>query len=449
MRISSSQIYDIGLRNMSRNQSQLARLQDQLSTGRRMLTPADDPIAAAQALTLTQSKEVAAQYVANQLDARDKLRLADTQLGALTNVLQGVRNRLVQAGSTILSDSDRQTMAGELSANMEEILGIANSRTPAGEYLFSGYQGEVVPFVRNAATASSAPQIAYHGDDGQRLVQVASSQTMATNVAGSELLMNIREGNGSFATAATGNSAGIANQGSGMIDNGSVLDMQKWQSALEGGFPWQGTTNRALEIRFTAPGGVKSYQIFDVSQPAPPAAAIPATAVSAVTPFAAGQAIPLLTTSQPPAAPVSTDFGAQVVINGLPVNGDTFTIRPSANKSVFSTIQDSIDLLNTPLTASDKRVEYSGKLQNLLTNLDNAMANIGRAQAGVGSHLQALDSLGESASALDIQYQQTLSDLQDLDYAKAISDFTRSQLSLEAAQKSYVQISGLSLFKYI
>ncbi|HQO27907.1 MAG TPA: flagellar hook-associated protein FlgL [Accumulibacter sp.] len=451
MRISSSQIYDIGLRNMGRNQSQLARLQDQLSTGRRMLTPADDPIAAAQALTLTQSKEVATQYVANQLDARDKLRLADTQLGSLTNVLQGVRSRLVQAGSTILSDSDRQAMAGELSASMEEILGLANSRTPAGEYLFSGYQGEVVPFVRSAASASAGatPQIAYLGDDGQRLVQVASSQTMATNVAGSELLMNIREGNGSFATAATGNSAGIANQGSGMIDIGSVLDMQKWQSALEGGFPWQGTSNRALEIRFTAPGGVKSYQIFDVSQPAPPAAAIPATAVSTVTPFAAGQAIPLLTTTQPPATPVNTDFGAQVVINGLPVDGDTFTIRPSANKSVFSTIQDSIDLLNTPLTASDKRVEYSGKLQNLLTNLDNAMANIGRTQASVGSRLQALDSLSESASSLDIQYQQTLSDLQDLDYAKAISDFTRSQMSLEAAQKSYVQISGLSLFKYI
>ncbi len=241
MRISSSQIYDIGLRNMGRNQSQLARLQDQLSTGRRMLTPADDPIAAAQALTLTQSKEVATQYVANQLDARDKLRLADTQLGSLTHVLQGVRSRLVQAGSTILSDSDRQAMAGELSASMEEILGLANSRTPAGEYLFSGYQGEVVPFVRSAASASAGatPQIAYLGDDGQRLVQVASSQTMATNVAGSELLMNIREGNGSFATAATGNSAGIANQGSGMIDIGSVLDMQKWQSALEGGFPWQ------------------------------------------------------------------------------------------------------------------------------------------------------------------------------------------------------------------
>ncbi|MBL8397249.1 MAG: flagellar hook-associated protein FlgL [Candidatus Accumulibacter sp.] len=449
MRISSSQIYDIGLRNIGRSQSQLVRLQDQISTGRRMLTPADDPVAAAQALTVTQSKEVAAQYVANQHDARDKLRLADTQLGSLTDVLQGVRSRLVQAGSTILADSDRQTIASELSASLDQVIGLANSRTPAGDYLFSGYQGNVVPFVRSAASAAATPQVVYLGDDGDRLVQVASSQTLATNVAGSDLLMNIREGNGFFAAAATGNGVGLVNQGSGMIDSGTVLDTQKWQQALESGFPWQGTTNRALEIRFTSPSGVSSYQIFDVSQPAPPAAAVPAVAVSAVTPFAAGQSIPLQTTGQPPAAAVSTDFGAQVVISGLPVNGDTFTIRPSANKSVFSTIQDTIDLLRTPLTSTTARTEYSGKLHNALLNLDNALASVGRAQASVGSRLQALDNLGDSASSLDIQYQQTLSDLQDLDYAQAISDFTKHKIGLEAAQKSYVQISDLSLFKYI
>jgi flagellar hook-associated protein 3 FlgL len=84
-----------------------------------------------------------------------------------------------------------------------------------------------------------------------------------------------------------------------------------------------------------------------------------------------------------------------------------------------------------------------------LTNLDQAMANVSRVHSSVGARMQELDALSSNAAAVDIQYQQTLSELQDLDYVKAISDFTRQQVSLEAAQKSFVQISGLSLFNYI
>jgi len=74
---------------------------------------------------------------------------------------------------------------------------------------------------------------------------------------------------------------------------------------------------------------------------------------------------------------------------------------------------------------------------------------VGRLQASVGARLQALDGLSSSSTAVDILYEQSLSDLQDLDYAKALSDFTRQQMSLEAAQRSFVTISGLSLFSYL
>ncbi|HPT49841.1 MAG TPA: flagellar hook-associated protein FlgL [Accumulibacter sp.] len=450
MRISTSQIYDSGMRHMGRTQTQLARLQQQLSTGRRLLSPSDDPTAASQALVMTQTKDVGEQYMQNQGDVKDELSLIESHLTAFTDLLQSVRSRIVQAGNTTLLDSDREAIAATMDSGFDEMLSIANSRSAVGDFLFAGYQGETTPFVRGTATSPQMPvPVVYHGDDGERLVQVAASQQVASNVAGSDVFMNIREGNGSFSTTATGNGAGVLNQGSGVIDNGSVLDLQKWQTALENGFPWQGSSNRALQIQFSAPGGVKSYQLFDVSTPPPPAVALPPVAVSSVMPFSAGQSISLVTTTQPPAAAVSTDFGAQVTITGLPVAGDTFTIRPSANKSVFETVQDAISLLRTPLTTSTIRTDFTARLQDVLTNLDNALVNVERVQASVGSRLQALDSLDNSASSLDVLYQGALSDLQDLDYAQAISDFTKQQISLEAAQKSYVQISGLSLFKYI
>ena len=146
---------------------------------------------------------------------------------------------------------------------------------------------------------------------------------------------------------------------------------------------------------------------------------------------------------------MATDFGAQVVISGSPADDDAFTIKPSINKSVFQTMQEIVDLLRSPLASSTARTAFSGDLAAHLTNLDQALGNVSRVQSSVGARLQELEALSNNASAVDIQYQQMLSDLQDLDYAQAISDFTRQQVALEAAQKSFVAISGLSLFKYI
>ena len=129
MRISTSQIYDAGALNIQRNQSALYKLQNQLSTGRRVLTPEDDPVAAAQALIVTQSQAVNAQQVENQGNASSQLGLVDSQLSSLTDLLQNVRERVVQAGSTgTLNDSDRRMIATELESRLGEMLGLANSQ---------------------------------------------------------------------------------------------------------------------------------------------------------------------------------------------------------------------------------------------------------------------------------------------------------------------------------
>ena len=447
MRISTSQIYGSGVRGMQRNQEQLVRLQNQLSSNRRILTPADDPIASARALNVTQSKDVAAQYAANQGDASDRLGLVDSQLTSLTDLLQSARSRVVQAGNTILGDSDRQAIATELEQDLEAMLGIANSRDAEGSYLFSGYQSETAPFARSAAVApATSSSVTYFGDDGVLLLQVAASQQMAVNVTGSELFMDIRDGNGSFSTSAGRTGTGLANLGSGAVDDASVLDQTAWRNALNG-FSWQGTANRGLQVQFSSVAGVSNYQIFDTSTPAPPSVALPPTAVSGVMPFTPGQVIRFATTA-PPAAAV-TDFGAQVVINGSPADGDAFTIKPSTNKSVFQTMQEMIDLLRAPLASNTDRTAFSDQQAGHLTNFDQVLAKVSAVHTSVGARMQELEVLSNNASAVDIQYQETLSNLQDLDYAQALSDFTRHKVTLEAAQKSFVTISGLNLFNYL
>ena len=428
MRLSTNQIYDSGSLSIQRNQSALYKLQAQLSTGRRVLTPEDDPIAAAQALVVTQASDVNAQQADNQGNASSQLRIVDSQLSSLVGLMQNVRQSVVQAASTgTLTNSDRLTLATELESRFSEMMGIANSQNGSGDYLFSGYQGATLPFALNGAGT-----VVYSGDDGERLLQVSASQQMAVNVAGSDVFMNTKSGNGTFATAAGG-----TNLGSATIDAGSVLNPQQWQSTLSG-FAWAVPANPVIQVQFASP---TTYQLFDVSNPLAPAA------IGGVEPYVPGQSI-FLGTPQPPAV-ATTDFGGQVVVKGQPKTGDTFTIEPSANQSLFKTMQSIIGALRTPLSDAYTPTQLSNKLSLQLTNLDQAFINVGNVQATVGTRMQTLDSLANTASDLNIQYQTTLSDLVDLDYAQAISDFMMQKTYLEAAQQSFAKVTGLSLFNYL
>lgn len=415
MRVSTAQIYDVGNRGMSRNQVDLLKLQNQMSTGRKMLTPSDDPIASAQSLVLTQSKEVSAQYLRNQGAAESRLGLLEGQISAVGDLMQYVREKVVQAGNTTLSNADRSFIAKDLEERFSELLGIANTQDGTGSYLFSGYQGAARPFSVTDTGAS------YAGDDGQRLLQVEASRQISTSVSGNELFERIRNGNGTFVTETTS-----TNQGSASIDRGSVTNLGAWNQGL--------STVGEITISFsTNAANQTTYELL----------AADGTSMDAPKLFTSGQSIPLKNGA--------TDLGASVTISGSPVAGDTFSVKPSSDQSIFTTLRSTITMLTqgigTPSGISS--TNYSNKLAANLQDIDQAMENILKVQTSVGSRLNELDALGNAGEDLQLQYASSLSSLQDLDYAKAISEMAQKQMQLEAAQLSFKQISQLSLFNML
>lgn len=432
MRISTSQIYATGVQGMQRNQAALLKLQNQISSNTKILTPADDPIGASQVLVVSQSLAVEEQHQTNQSSATSQLSLVDNQLASLTSALQTVRDSVMKAGNGSLTNTDRQSIANDIESSLSEILGIANSDNGTGDFLFSGYQGGTRPFAVDTSQAPQPPAssspIAYFGDDGERLAQVSSSRQMAVNVPGSDVFMNGKSGNGTF-VATTGGNGGGNNQGSATIDAGSVTDTQQWQLAVDNTHPTTGA-GQPIEIRFSV--DATHYTIYD-----------PIGGETAAQSYMSGQAISLVTAN-------NVNFGAQVVVTGTPNVGDTFSVTPSSSQSVFLTMQNLIGILRSPVgTASYSTTQLTNDLAGQLTNIDQAMLQVSNVQSAVGSNERELDSLASASSDLVIQYKATLSGLQDLDYNKTFSDYTQQQVSLEAAQKSFVQISGLSLFKYI
>lgn len=411
MRISTSSIYDSNVALLNQQQSKLFQTQQQVATGRRMITPADDPAAAARALEVGQSDAMNTQYATNRTSAINTLALVDGALQNVGNIYQSMRSVVTAAGNTVLSNAERQAMASDLSGQLQELLGQANSTDGAGTYLFSGFQGASIPFV-NTATG-----VQYFGDDGQRLVQVSASRQLASTDPGSDIFMRIKNGNDTISLAPS-----VANTGSGVANAGQVTN-----PAL--------LTGANYQIAFTVAAGVTSYSVTNTTA-VPPTQVLPALPATGL-PYVSGQAIAF--------------DGLQVSVSGAPANGDTFTVAPSTNQSVFQTLTNLINALKQPVVpgvpATSAAVSQS--VADTLSGLDNALNKVLTVRASVGARMNEADSLKASGDSLALQFQQTLSQLQDLDYNKAMSDLSQQQLSLQAAQKSFVQVSGLSLFSYM
>jgi len=409
MRISTLSIYSNATSQLNTLQSALARTQMQLSTDRRILTPADDPVASARALEVSQSREMNSQFATNRASARSSLSTVEGALQNAGDLLQDIQQLAVNAGNGTMVQSDRLKLATELEGRLEDLLGVANSTDGAGGYLFSGYMATTQPFNRNATGAS------YLGDQGQRMLQVGAARKMPLSASGSAVFENNLTGNGTFQTQAN-----PANTGAAIISSGSVVDRA------------QAEQGRDYKLTFAVTGSpaVTTYSVVDTST----GTDVPVAGQTAI-PYEAGKSI--------------TFGGISFDIKGEPANGDTFTMEPSEKQSVFTTVTDLIAALKAPADGSSGKAALSNKLNTALDNLKQAHDNVLTVQASVGAHMKELDYLDSAGDDLDVQYAATLGDLQDLDVVKAISDFSMQQTTLQAAQMSFKTMSGLSLFNYL
>jgi len=167
MRISSNTIFANNVNLLNQQGTQLAQTQLQIASGTQLANAAIDPVAYTQAMTVTQSIAVNTQQAASGTAALNSVSLEESNLQSVTNLLQNVRTTVISAGNATLNASDRTTMATTLSNQLQQLMGLANSTDATGNYMFSGFQTQTVPFVSTPAGVS------YFGDSGQMAMQVA------------------------------------------------------------------------------------------------------------------------------------------------------------------------------------------------------------------------------------------------------------------------------------
>jgi flagellar hook-associated protein 3 FlgL len=397
MRISTAQLYQQGLDAMQRQQVQLARTQQQVASGERLLAPADDPAAAKRILDLNQSLALQDVYRNNADSATSRLSLEDTALESVTNLLQRVRELAVQGNNDTLTQSDRKALALEVNERLGELLGVANVQDGAGEYLFAGTSTQTRPFAQNGST------FAYAGDQGQRHVQIGRGYQVAVGDSGSHVFMAMRNGNGTFVVQDN-----PANTGSGIVDAGSVTDPAAWVP-----------DNYSVVIV-----AGNNYEVRDGS-----------AAVIASGAYVSGSTIALP--------------GGEITIEGQPAVGDSFAIDPSASQSVFATVQNLANALNTAGTDDVAGAKRHNDMNRFLADIDQAADRINGVRAGVGARLNAVENERNLNEDLKLQLTESVSQLRDVDLAEAITRLNQQLTTLQAAQQSFVQVQNLSLFNFL
>lgn len=440
MRVSSGMIFDAGVSALGKQSSQMLQIQQQLSTGRKVLTPADDPVASVGILESKQAIDLTQQYAKAHDSANSSLAFAESQLKSAGEVLIEARTLVIQAGNPGLSDADRKSIAAQLRAGFDQLLGLANAQDASGQYMFSGYQGNTQPFAGSVATG-----VNYYGDDGQRLLQASSSQQVAVSDSGNRIFNRIPNGNGVFAVDyATGNS------GTAIVSGSNVTDATAWHDR---------SITTDLDIRFWKdPADNKIYyDLVDAhtgnslySDPSGPDPQSYAGGPNNTYTHAYVPGQPISFTGLDAAYGGAAGFGINVTLTGQPADGDSFNVQGSSSQSVFDTLKRFIDALEQPtVTGSNDPTRMANEISRALGDLDQAVDNFMSVRSGIGSRMNMVESLQTLNTDLNTQHQQTLSDLQDTDFVQAISDLTRLQVQLQAAQQSFVKMSQLSLFNYI
>jgi flagellar hook-associated protein 3 FlgL len=399
MRISNDTLRSAFLAALDDARQRVLETQQKVSTGLRVNAPSDDPVAAARIAHLDSSLARLEQYEANSIFARNQLGLEEETLNDLIGSLQRIRELVLQANNSTASNADRQIIAAEIRQHRDAVLTLANTTDVDGRHLFGGYREAAAPFTTNASG-----NVVYGGDQGQRTLQISDSRFVAVNDSGTDVFERISEGNGTFVLDVS-----ATNTGAGMLGLGTVANPAAWVADT-------------YTIRFLTP---TTYEVRN-----------------------SANALIVAGTFGPPTQTLAF-VGAEVRIDGDPAAGDTFTVRPSTQRNLFSTLDRLIAAVDSPVGDAADRAQVHSTIGQRLADLDNALAHMINVRGDIGARVRALDQQEALNADFAVHLSSTLSAVRDLDYAEALSRLSQELFGLDAAQQAFARAQNLSLFRFL
>ena len=410
-RLGSANAYDTALSNIMTRQSSLSNLQENLTSGKKVVRASDDPTGAAQAeRAITRLARIETDQRALE-SQRNSIAQAESTLGDVTDALQNFRELAVSAGNASHTAEERKAIATQLTGYRDQIFALANRKDTNGLPLFSALGSALAPFV---GPQTLLQDYTFAGLPGQ----VASNEVaIPYALDGDRAFMHLPARDGVFnatITAMTAPAHALSTTGV-VLTNPSQVTGSAYSISIVGVDPTTalGTTTVTYTITETPP----------VSGPLSGSASYTSNTIANI----AVTAIP----------------GLSVNIIGVPAEGDTIALDP--RPSIFSVLDDAIRDIGNAVDGN----AATQAVGQALHNLDIGMSRISSARGQAGDLLNRADRISSNQEKRSIQVEGDRSRAEDLDMIKGVSDFQNQQTGYQAALQSYAQVQKLSLFNYI
>ena len=420
-RLGTANTYDNVLRNLQTRQTSLANLQENLTSGKRVVVASDDPTGAAQAeRAITRMARIASDQRALEAQ-RNSITSAESALGDITDAMQSFRELVVSAGDAALAAPERRAIALQLTGLRDQIFALANRKDSNGLPLFSALGSALTPF-----TGPTAPpqDYTFNGLPGQ---SASSEVSIPFALDGDSAFMHQPSRDGVYNVTVRSATGVIPNgrtlqSGNVTITNPALVNGSSYNIAFTG----VDTT--------TVPGTTTvTYDITETPNVGGPFVGLTASYPTILTGDKAGTG----------SIPITAMPGLSMTLTGTPAVGDTIAVDTSP--SIFSVLDDAIrDIGSAPNNNT-----ASQAVSQALFNVDIGMQRVSAARGLAGDLLNRADRISDNQGKRSIQLEADRSRAEDLDIVKGISDFQNQQTGYQAALQSYAQVQKLSLFNYI
>lgn len=396
-RISTGMMYSQSVALMMAKQAKLSHLEQQIATGSKIVSAKDDPVAAGAAVGLDRSLAALERMKLNGNNVQNRLGVQENTLAQVNDLMARVNDLTIQASNPALSAPDKKTLITELNQIRDGLLSLANSSDGTGRYVFGGTNDSDPPFARIDG------KVVYRGDQTQRQVEVGPDTYVRDALPGSEIFLRIPTGDG-FVDG----SAAAGNTGNGVLTN----------ITRDGSDSWNG---QSFSVRFTA---ADQYEVLDG-----------AGNVTSTGTYKAGSELEI--------------NGVRLQIAGAPATGDSFNVQAASSRDIFGTMDKLIAALDADTGTPAKMAAQQNELQSALRDVGRAAERMIDSRAAGGAQLKALDNAAEMREANGVTLKTTLSQMRDLDYADALSQYQLESTALQAAQTLFSQMQSMSLFNKI
>jgi len=419
MRISTNEFMLGTLNDMLAQEANVSKLNQEIATGQTVTNATDNPSAAAAVLNIGNQIDQISTNVQNAQATTGTMNETVSVLGEIGNLLNSVQSTALQGATATTNSADRQALASSVQSSLQELVQLANTQLPNGQYIFGGSQATNPPF-----QMTPTGQVVFKGDGGVNKIEIGPSLQVPIAVSGQSVFMQIADGNGSFAVSASGK-----NTGTGVAALGGVLDSSLVSS--------EHLANTQFEVSFSSASGSLNYTVTS------------GTGAPGSSSFNASSGV--VSSGPYNSATAALAFGGMdITFNGTPAAGDNFIVRTSQNTNAFQALQDIITALQAPVNSSSgAQAIAQQKIQGGLATLNQVQSSMLSAEATLGTSLAEIQAVQTQDNAVNTVDQVNLSNIQSASLPAVITQFSEGVTALQAAQAAFGKISGLSLFKYI